>query len=201
MGSDQFWSSSTVRRTLRHTASRHGSSETHSGLRPRLVLIDDSSVGHTLIQRMVETFTGGPWELDWAGTHDPCVHLAVPTALATVAELGGGWPNVIARNHAAALELRDRVIDGLGGMPHRYHLAGGASTGAMAAIEIALPTGLTPFALQRALLEDGWEVAIVDFAAGPLLRISTHLYNDATQGDLLARELHRRGVRLRAAVR
>ncbi len=140
-------------------------------------------------------------ELDWAGTHDPCVHLTVPTAIASIAALGGGWPDVIARNHAAALDLRDRVIDGLGGTPHRYRLADDASTGAMAAIEIALPTDLTPFALQRALLEDGWEVAIVDFAAGPLVRISTHLYNEAAQGDLLARELHRRGVRLRAAVR
>jgi len=140
-------------------------------------------------------------ELDWAGTHDPCVHLTVPTALASVVELGGSWSNVMARNHATALELRDRLIDGLGGTPHRYRLAADASTGAMAAIEIAVPTGVTPFALQRALLEDGWEVAIVDFAAGPLVRISSHLYNDATQGDLLARELHRRGVRLRAAVR
>ncbi|MCW5808507.1 MAG: aminotransferase class V-fold PLP-dependent enzyme [Deltaproteobacteria bacterium] len=54
-------------------------------------------------------------ELDWGGTHDPAPHLAVPAAIADVAaEVGGGWPEVRARNRALALG-RARLADALGG--------------------------------------------------------------------------------------
>src|SRR5262249_11136519 len=52
-------------------------------------------------------------ELDWAGTHDPTVHLTVPTAIADVGAEGGGWPAVRARNHAMAIEMRNRFVDAL----------------------------------------------------------------------------------------
>jgi isopenicillin-N epimerase len=132
-------------------------------------------------------------ELDWSGTHDPSVHLAVPTAIAAVAAEGGGWPNVRARNHALVLEMRDRFLDALGGA---HPLAPESSVGAMAAIRISLPAGVEPFALEQQLLVAGWEVPIVDFATGPLVRISAHLYNQVRDADDLARELHGRGVRL-----
>jgi two-component system cell cycle response regulator len=35
----------------------------------KILLIDDSANGHELIRDMVATFSGGPWELDWAGTY------------------------------------------------------------------------------------------------------------------------------------
>jgi isopenicillin-N epimerase len=139
-------------------------------------------------------------ELDWAGTHDPSPHLVVPDALAVIAALGGGWPAVRAGNHALVLALRDRLIDGLRGPGERgpAHLADDDDLGAMATVAVALPPGLAPIALERALLDDGWEVPIVDWPGQPLVRVSAQLYNHAAEADALAAELHRRGVRLAA---
>lgn len=132
-------------------------------------------------------------ELDWSGTYDPSAQLAVPAAIETVAREGGGWPAVYAHNHALALALRDRVIDALGGS----RLAPDASLGSMAAIPIALPPGTTPLGLERELLVAGWEVPIVDFPGGPLVRVSAHLYNHVGEAELLAKELRARGVTAR----
>ncbi len=133
-------------------------------------------------------------ELDWSGTHDPAPHLAVPAAIAAVAAEGGGWPAVLARNHALALELRARFTDALGGAPP---LASEDAIGAMAAIPIALPPGTEPLALERRLLAEGWEVPIVDFPGGPLVRLSAHLYNHGDEAAALAQKLAGLGVRLR----
>lgn len=134
-------------------------------------------------------------ELDWSGTHDPAPHLAVPAAITAVAAEGGGWPAVIARNHALALELRARLIDRLGGAPDRTALPPPDAIGAMAAVPIALPPGLAPPQLEARLLADGWEVPIVDFPSGVLIRLSAHLYNHAHQADALAEKLAALGVR------
>jgi isopenicillin-N epimerase len=130
-------------------------------------------------------------ELDWAGSHDPAAHLAVPVAIAAIEQLAGSWSAARAHNHALVLELRDRVIAGLGAT----QLAPDTSLGAMAAIPIALPAGTTPLAMTQQLLRDGWEVPIVDWHAGPLVRVSAHLYNTAAQGDALAAKLRALGIR------
>lgn len=135
-------------------------------------------------------------ELDWSGTHDPTPHLTVPSAIATVAVEGGGWPAIYARNHALACELRRRIIDGLGGSV-APPLAPDDALACMAAIPIQLPAGTTPFALQTQLLQAGWEIPIVDFAHGPLLRVSAHLYNHTGEAELLAAKLRALGVTLR----
>jgi isopenicillin-N epimerase len=137
-------------------------------------------------------------ELDWMGTYDPAPHLTVPVAIAEIARLGGSWTQVRDRNHALALELRERVIAALGGGP-RHVLAPAASIGAMAAIPIELPPGTTPLALERRLLHDGWEVPIVDFTEGPLVRLSAQLYNASADADRLASKLRDLGVTLRPA--
>jgi len=124
-------------------------------------------------------------ELDWSGTHDPVPHLAVPAAIAHVAAEGGGWPAIIARNHATLLAMCERL--------ERRPLG---PAGAMAALPVTLPPGTAPLLLERQLLEAGWEVPIVDFPTGPMVRISAHLYNSVEQADLLARELHARNVTL-----
>jgi len=134
-------------------------------------------------------------ELDWAGTYDPAPHLAVPVAIAELARLGGGWPAIHARNHALAIELRARLVAALGGSP-RHLLAPDSSLAAMAAIPIALPPGVAPLALEHRLLRDGWEVPIVDFASGPLVRVSAHLYNSSSDADRLAGKLRELGVTL-----
>lgn len=129
-------------------------------------------------------------ELDWMGTHDPTPHLTVPTAIATLAEMGNGWAHVIARNHALALEMRRRLADALGATT----IAREDELGTMAAVPIALPPNTTPLALEKQLLADGWEIPIVDFASGPLVRISAHLYNGADQADALVEKLRSLGV-------
>lgn len=136
-------------------------------------------------------------ELDWAGTHDPAPYLAVPAAIAAVADEGGGWPAVRARNHALALELRARFDDALGAAPRRAPRAPDDAIGAMVAIPIALPPGAAPLRLEQQLLAEGWEVPIVDFAGGPLVRLSAHLYNHADQAGALAVKLAGLGVRPR----
>lgn len=132
-------------------------------------------------------------ELDWSGTYDPAPHLTVPSAIATVALEGGGWPAIYARNHALACELRRRILDGSGASP----LAPDDALACMAAIPIQLPANTTPLALQDQLLRSGWEVVIADFARGPLLRVSAHLYNHADEADLLCAALRALGVTLR----
>lgn len=127
-------------------------------------------------------------ELDWSGTYDPSAQLAVPAAITALAEEGGGWPAIYARNHALALELRAR----LGGT----QLAPDDALGMMAAIRLALPAGTAPFAFQKRLLADGWEVAIADVPDGPFVRVSAHLYNHAGEAELLAAKLHSLGARL-----
>jgi selenocysteine lyase/cysteine desulfurase len=66
----------------------------------------------------------------------------------------------------------------------------------MAAFPIELPPGATRASLEHALLSTGWEVPIVETPRGILVRVSAHLYNQATEGDALAAKLHALGVRL-----
>jgi len=132
-------------------------------------------------------------ELDWSGTHDPAVHLTVPSTLATVAVEGGGWPAIYQRNHALACEMRRRLTDGAASPP----LAPDDALGCMASIPIELPPGATPFELTKQLLRDGWEVQIVDFPPRPMVRVSAHLYNHAGEADLLAAKLRSLGVTIR----
>ena len=100
-------------------------------------------------------------------------------------------PGEYARADVAFTELRDRLVDTLGASL----LAPNDTLGAMASVPITLPANTTPEDLERQLLVDGWEIPIVDFVAGPLVRISAHLYNHADQADALARKLHGLGVR------
>ncbi len=52
-------------------------------------------------------------EFDWMGTNDPTAALTLPAAIDWVARSDpGGWPAVMAANHALALHGRDRVADG-----------------------------------------------------------------------------------------
>jgi isopenicillin-N epimerase len=131
-------------------------------------------------------------ELDWTGTADPSAHLAVPTAIAEVGRLGGGWPNAIARNHALAVDMRRALVEAGATV-----IAPESSLGSMAAVPIETPR--PPLELQRQLLEAGWEVPIVPWPApaGPLLRLSAHLYNSLDDVTRLVPTLRALGVRFR----
>lgn len=134
---------------------------------------------------------------DWSGTHDPTPYLATPTAIDDLAERGGGWPPIRARNHALTLAARDLLIERLGGgatpiAPDDMH-------GSMATIPIVLPVGAEPLATQAQLLDDGIEVPIVALPGhGTFIRISAHVYNHLAEYDRLADELLARGIRGRA---
>jgi len=129
-------------------------------------------------------------ELDWTGTSDPTSHLAVPTAIAEVARLGGGWPEVIARNHALAVAMRRLLVEAGASV-----IAPEGSLGAMASVPIE--TAVPLLELERRLLESGWEVPIVHWPSGPMVRVSAHLYNELGEVERLIRRLHELGVRLR----
>ena len=128
-------------------------------------------------------------ELDWAGTHDPSAALAVPAAISAVAAEGGGWAQVIARNHALALALRDQLTTA--------RLAPDDAFGAMVPIPLELPVGTTALALERRLVTEGWEVKLVELEGASYVRVSAHLYNSLDQAELLARKLHALGARVR----
>ena len=51
-------------------------------------------------------------EFDWCGTHDPTAYLCVPTALDFLGSLlPGGWPALMAANHAGAVEARQALLE------------------------------------------------------------------------------------------
>ena len=141
---------------------------------------------------------------DWTGTGDPTPALALADAIGIVAGLErGGWPAIMAANHALALHGRDIVATRLGVDPP----APDALIGSMAALPLP---GLTSDAdadqLHRDLLADGiqvpvhgWPVAAArERGAGPravLVRLSAQRYNDADDFERLADVLSRRLAR------
>ncbi len=130
-------------------------------------------------------------EFDWIGTIDPTPWLAVPAALEVGARLvEGGWPALMAKNHALAVEARALLCAALG-VPEP---APRAMIGALASVP--LPDGdgsvdgpLYGDPLQRALIErHGIEVPIVPWPARPhrLVRVSAQAYNSLAQYQHLA---------------
>jgi len=143
-------------------------------------------------------------EFDWTGTTDPTGYLTLPDAIAwmgsVAAPVGGGWPALMAANHALALDGRDRIAQALRIEPP----APDAMLGSMATLP--LPSALDEaggIALARVLeSEDGIQVPIVDWpvraarvAGVPpriLIRLSAQRYNEPADYDRLAEALARR---------
>jgi isopenicillin-N epimerase len=143
-------------------------------------------------------------EFDWVGTADPTGYLTLPAAIdwmdrCAVPE-GGGWPAVMAANHALALEGRDIIAAALGidapvpdtmlGSMAALPLAGVADEMAATALGAALeiedriqvPIGPWPV---RAAQRDGVAPQI-------LLRVSAQRYNGPADYERLAVALVRR---------
>ena len=135
-------------------------------------------------------------EFDWTGTDDPTAWLAVPGAIEYLGSLlPGGWPELMARNRALALEARRLLCAATGTAPPCPE----EMVGALASI--ILPDGPTteigwrrPDPLQRRLY-DGWdiEVPVMSWPAAPrrLVRISAQLYNAPADFERLAEALRR----------
>jgi isopenicillin-N epimerase len=137
-------------------------------------------------------------EFDWTGTTDPTAWLSVPKAIEHVGSLvAGGWPAVMARNRALALEARRLLCAAAGTAPP----CPDEMIGSIASV--VLPDGATggiawrrPDPLQARLFE-AWsvEVPVMSWPAPPhrLIRVSAQLYNDRDDyvrlADGLAKEL------------
>jgi len=131
-------------------------------------------------------------EFDWQGTQDPTPWLCIPTAIEFIGNLlPGGWPAVMAQNHALALGARDLLGEILGADA----LAPAAMTTAMVAARLpvaeeALPaSAFRPDPLRDALYDQFRIQAVV--GSWPAhrtryLRISAALYNSLDEYRYLA---------------
>jgi isopenicillin-N epimerase len=134
-------------------------------------------------------------EFDWTGTSDPTAWLTVPKAIEYLPTLvEGGWPALMARNRALALEAR-RLLCAAAGTPPPCP---DEMIGSLAAVR--LPDGTAevgwrrPDPLQPRLFED-WriEVPVMSWPAAPrrLVRISAQLYNRREHYERLAEALRK----------
>jgi len=135
-------------------------------------------------------------EFGWQGTFEPSAYLCVPETIRFIGSLlPGGWPAVMASNHALALAGRKTLCDALQipePCPAEF-------IGSLASVPIpdAAPDALprlpfNEYPLQDALREKHRiEVPIISWPAAPkrLLRISAQLYNSLPQYELLAKAL------------
>jgi len=132
-------------------------------------------------------------EFGWTGTLDPTACLSVAEALRFMGGLlPGGWPEIMARNRALALEAREILCQALEIAPP----CPAECVGSMAAVPLpdareteraAPPLYIEP--LQDRLLERyAIEVPIIPWPGFPkrLVRVSAQLYNDRAQYQLLA---------------
>ncbi len=144
-------------------------------------------------------------EADWTGTADPSAHLSLPAAIRFVGSLlPGGWPEVMARNRALAIEGRAAICRALGVEPPAPTAMLGSLASVplpMGAATVAIEPGADRDPLQVTLFEGHrievpvmtWPVpAALDAGRQPelrLLRISAQLYNEPAQFERLAAAL------------
>jgi isopenicillin-N epimerase len=134
-------------------------------------------------------------EFDWQGTQDPTPWLCIPRAIEFVGSLlPGGWPAVMAHNHALALEAREVLSEVLG--PDALAPAD-RTTGMVAAAlpgEAATPmeSAFQPDPLRQALYER-YRIQVVVGLWPPhrrrYLRVSAALYNSEDEYRYLAHAL------------
>ena len=135
-------------------------------------------------------------EFDWVGTCDPTAWMTVPKAIEVVGSLmSGGWPAVMARNRALALDAR-RLLCAAAGTPPP---SPDEMIGSLASV--TLPDGVTTEIMWRrpdpvqTRLYDNWkiEVPVMSWPAPPrrLIRISAQLYNTHSHYERLAEALQK----------
>jgi isopenicillin-N epimerase len=138
-----------------------------------------------------------PFQLsfDWTGTDDPTPWLTIPHALQYLAKLlPGGWPAIMARNQALALEARELVCRALNVEPPCPDEMVGSLASVLlpdaGAVKLGEPFTHDP--LQAALFDRyRIEVVVVVWPTPRrrLLRLSAHLYNIRAQYLRLAEAL------------
>lgn len=127
-------------------------------------------------------------EFDWVGTTDPSPYLCIPTAIqALAAMLPDGWPAIMARNRALTLAMRAALCQQL-----QVELpCPDALIGSMAVIPYC---GDGAESLQAALLKRQIEVPVIPWQDQWLIRISTHLHNQAADYAVLAAALQQMAI-------
>jgi len=130
-------------------------------------------------------------EFDWMGTSDPTAWLTVPMAIDYLgALLPGGWPALMARNRALALEGRALLCAAAGSPPVcPEEMVGSIASVRLPDSPLKKPAWRQPDPLQPRLFgEWGIEVPIMRWPAAPkrLIRISAQLYNRREQYVRLA---------------
>lgn len=142
----------------------------------------DRSKGHERDQ-----FGGTPWlrSFEFAGSRDITPWLTVPAAIAFQQELG--WKHLEARQRDLAGQARAR-LDGCAGLrlvtPDHPELCGAITA-------YRLPRG-EPQAIRNQLWErHRIEINMIEHAAGPWLRVSTHFYNTPAELERLAQAMPR----------
>ena len=136
-------------------------------------------------------------EFDWQGTIDPTPFLCIPAAINFLGALfTGGWPELMARNHALAVRGRQILCQALG-VPSP---APEAMLGSLASVPLPDYAGPLPdwkkggwyHPLQRILLEKHHiEVPVMPFRdfLTQLVRVTAHVYNSEDQFTRLAAAL------------
>lgn len=117
-------------------------------------------------------------EFDWVGTQDPTAYLCVPAALDFMGSLvEGGWPALMALNHADAVAARATLLEALGqSAPCPPQLLG-----AMASVVVP---GAPPDLGERLFHEFRIEVPVIPFAGKTLVRVA--LQRHVRPGDVPA---------------
>ena len=127
-------------------------------------------------------------EFDWTGTSDPTAVLCIPDSIAYLGGLlPGGWPELMATNHALALKARASICGAL----RLSTQAPESMIGSMASVALPVSGPTTPArSLGREELADwmrdrGAEPWFYDWPAGrgKLVRVSAQLYN--TEGQFV----------------
>jgi len=135
-------------------------------------------------------------EFDWTGTQDPTAWLTVPMAIEYLRGLvPGGWPALMARNRALALEARRILCNAVGSEP----VCPDEMIGSLAAVRLPdNPTADRGWRVRDPLqgrLFEGWgiEVPIMRWPGPPhrLVRVSAQLYNRPEQYARLAEALRK----------
>ena len=137
-------------------------------------------------------------EFDWTGTSDPTGWLTVPRAIDYVGGLlPGGWPAVMARNRALALEARRLLCAATGTAPAcPDEMIGSIASVRLPESPLKYPAWRQADPLQPRLF-GGWgiEVPIMRWPGPPhrVIRVSAQLYNHRAQyarlADALTKEL------------
>jgi isopenicillin-N epimerase len=137
-------------------------------------------------------------EFDWVGTADPTAWLCIPEALRLIGSLlPGGWPEVMARNRALALEARRVLLDSLAiDAPCPETMIGSMASIPLPAAARGAPAAILDCrGLHAWFRERGIETWLYPQPV-PVLRVSAQLYNAIDQFErlavLLAESLHGR---------